>query len=409
MMPKRNTLNETCIGGGSFFIEIGLYRDSCPEAEAIECSQVPRALRSRLKIARSEISLSPRRARPTRCHAHEGGQPRATHAPPRRGCHASARVSHARAEVSHAPHALTRHAEESEPARASAPGRVFTRRRRHARATCGRPLTCAPEGHIKRDCPKYKAQDQSSDTAATAVMADEDEIDVLLAASDDGKSDCACEGRIWMATTRLAELLAEGRSGSAWKDGRDAVLRLVEEFSEFPKETRRCCGERRTRGYTIGGDVQTGGATVQHGVQWYLARRMDKESNRCTERSSEEGDQVDFEKLYSEGRGDAEASLFCSRFDQWRVFSPSCAHKGRRDGATTTRKVTYFAAHPGGGVVVRPSGGARHLGEKSFEHNRSCLPKTVSCADILAVEPETARFARQAVSFYLLAAMSCPF
>ncbi|GFZ07037.1 C-repeat/DRE binding factor 1 [Actinidia rufa] len=48
---------------------------------------------------------------------------------------------------------------------------------------------CDQVEHIKRDCPKYKAQDQSSDTTATIVMADEDENDVLLAASEDGKSD----------------------------------------------------------------------------------------------------------------------------------------------------------------------------------------------------------------------------
>ncbi|GFS30861.1 hypothetical protein Acr_00g0014520 [Actinidia rufa] len=43
------------------------------------------------------------------------------------------------------------------------------------------------EGHIKRDCSKYKAQDQSLKTATTAVMV-VDKSDVLLAASEDGKS-----------------------------------------------------------------------------------------------------------------------------------------------------------------------------------------------------------------------------
>ncbi|GFY96248.1 hypothetical protein Acr_11g0005540 [Actinidia rufa] len=83
----------------------------------------------------------------------------------------------------------------------------------------------------------------------------------------------------------------------------------------------------------------------------------------CPWRSSEEGDQVVFEKLYNEGRGDAEASLFCSRFDQWRCSLQLCA-QGKRDGATTTRKVTYFAAHPGRGCGAPQWGGAGHLGEK---------------------------------------------
>ncbi|GFS41892.1 hypothetical protein Acr_00g0076890 [Actinidia rufa] len=178
------------------------------------------------------------------------------------------------------------------------------------------------EGHIKRDCPKYKAQDQSSDTVATAVMA-VDESEVLLAASNDGKSD-------WIQ--------------------RDAALMLVEEFSEFPRETRRCCGERRLEGYTDWRGMSRQEELLSDMGPVVLARRMNKGSNRCTKRSSEKGDQVDFEKLYNEGRGDAEAeaSLFCSRFDQWRCSLQLCA-QGRRDGATTTRKVTYFAAHPGGG------------------------------------------------------------
>ncbi|GFZ13889.1 peroxidase superfamily protein [Actinidia rufa] len=34
VVSKPKSLNETCIGDGSFFLEIGIYRDSCPEAEA---------------------------------------------------------------------------------------------------------------------------------------------------------------------------------------------------------------------------------------------------------------------------------------------------------------------------------------------------------------------------------------
>ena len=113
--------------------------------------------------------------------------------------------------------------------------------RSQARGRTVRCFYCDQEGHIKRDCPKYKAQDQSSDTAATAVMAvDEDEFDVLLAASNDGKSDwildsgsayhlcidrevfstyATCEDVYGWRTTCLAELLAEGQSGSAWQTG----------------------------------------------------------------------------------------------------------------------------------------------------------------------------------------------
>ncbi|GFZ14668.1 hypothetical protein Acr_24g0008580 [Actinidia rufa] len=62
--------------------------------------------------------------------------------------------------------------------------------------------------------------------------------------------------------------------------------------------------------------------------------------------------------IQCEGRGDAEASLFRSRFDQWRYSLQLCTQK-RRDGATTTHKVTYFAVHPNGGVQGTSSyGGA---------------------------------------------------
>ncbi|GFY91260.1 hypothetical protein Acr_07g0014560 [Actinidia rufa] len=98
--------------------------------------------------------------------------------------------------------------------------------RSQARGRIVRCFYCYQEGHIKRDCPKYKTQVQSSNTAATAVMAvDEDESDIQ----------------------------------------RDAALTLVEEVSEFPRETRRCCGEKKTKGlYRLEGNVQTGGAIVRH-------------------------------------------------------------------------------------------------------------------------------------------------
>ena len=85
-------------------------------------------------------------------------------------------------------------------------------------------LYCDQEGHIKRDYPKYKAHDQSSDTAVMAM----DESDVLLAASDDRKSDwvldsgsayhlcrdrevfstyAACEGRVWMENNTASRVV----------------------------------------------------------------------------------------------------------------------------------------------------------------------------------------------------------
>ncbi|GFS37169.1 hypothetical protein Acr_00g0050380 [Actinidia rufa] len=158
--------------------------------------------------------------------------------------------------------------------------------------TRGRTVRCFyynQEGHIKRDCPKYKAQDQSSNTIATAVMADDDEIDVLLAASDDGKLDWVldsgsayhlCRDRMcslhtqhardvygWR-TTQLAELLAEDQSGSAWQTGDSkgcsfdtsgGTLRVF-------KGNKEILWGKKTGGlYRLEGSVQTREATVQHG------------------------------------------------------------------------------------------------------------------------------------------------
>ncbi|GFY87981.1 hypothetical protein Acr_05g0016200 [Actinidia rufa] len=122
----------------------------------------------------------------------------------------------------------------------------------------GRTVRCFyydQEGRIKRDCPKYKAQDQSSDTAATTVMAvDEDEIDVLPAASDDGKDVYG-----WR-TTRLAELLAEGQSSSAWQtgDSKGCNFDANEGTLRVSKGNKEMLWGKKTGGlYRLEGSVQT--------------------------------------------------------------------------------------------------------------------------------------------------------
>ncbi|GFY85890.1 hypothetical protein Acr_04g0006280 [Actinidia rufa] len=150
-----------------------------------------------------------------------------------------------------------------------------------ARGRTARCFYCDQEGHIKRDCPKYKAQDQSSEIAATAVMAvDEDESDVLLAVWNDGKSDwildsgnayhlcrdrkvfstyAACEGRIWMANNMSNRVVGRGNSQSFQGKQGDAV----------GKEDWRGVSRQNELLFDMGPVV--------------LARRVDKGSNRCTE------------------------------------------------------------------------------------------------------------------------------
>ncbi|GFZ13815.1 thioesterase superfamily protein [Actinidia rufa] len=186
--------------------------------------------------------------------------------------------------------------------------------RSQARGRTVRCFYCDQEGHIKRDCPKYKAQDQSSDTVATAVMAvDEDESDVLLAASDDGKSDwvldsgsayhlcrdrevfstyAACEGRIWMANNTCSRVVGRGSVRFRMADGRSVTLTEVRHVPNLRKnlisigmlDANGCSFEasgeilRVSKGnkemlwgkktgvlYRLEGNVQTGGATVRHG------------------------------------------------------------------------------------------------------------------------------------------------
>ena len=184
--------------------------------------------------------------------------------------------------------------------------------RSQARGRTVRCFYCDQEGHIKRDCPKYKAQDQSSDTAATAVMA-VDESDVLLAASDDGKSDwildsgsayhlcrdrevfstyAACEGRIWMANNTSSRVVGRGSVRFRMADGRSVTLTEVRHVPNLRKnlisigmlDSKGCSFDasggtlrvskgnkemlwgKKTRGlYRLEGSVQTGGATVRHG------------------------------------------------------------------------------------------------------------------------------------------------
>ncbi|GFZ21458.1 hypothetical protein Acr_29g0006200 [Actinidia rufa] len=170
------------------------------------------------------------------------------------------------------------------------------------------------EGHIKRDCPKYKAQDQSSDIAATAVMAvNEDEIDILIAASDDEKLDwvldsssdyhlcrdrdvfstyAPCEGRIWMANNTSSRIVGRGSVRFRMANGRSMTLTEVRHVPNLRKnlisiemlDSKGCSfdasggtlrvskknkemlwGKKIEGLYQLDGSVQTGGATVRHG------------------------------------------------------------------------------------------------------------------------------------------------
>ncbi|GFY91014.1 hypothetical protein Acr_07g0012100 [Actinidia rufa] len=123
-------------------------------------------------------------------------------------------------------------------------------------------------------------------------MMAEDESDVLLAVSVDGKSDCvldsgstfhlcidrevfstcaACDGLVRMANNMANRVVDKGTVRFRMADGRSLTL------IEFSRKIRRCYGERR-----LEGSIQTRGTTVRHGPV-VLARRMGKKSNRSIE------------------------------------------------------------------------------------------------------------------------------
>ncbi|GFZ16976.1 hypothetical protein Acr_26g0002460 [Actinidia rufa] len=231
--------------------------------------------------------------------------------------------------------------------------------RSYMRGRTVRCFYCNQERHIKKNCPKYKVQDQSSDTATTAVMTDDDEIDVLLAASKDGKLD-------WMANNTASRVVGRGSVRFCMADGRYVTLTEVRHVLNLRKnlisigmlDSKGCSfdasggtlrvfkgnkemlwGKKIEGLYRLEETVQIGGATIQHGSSGIseenrqgkqLLHRGTQSKRRvwpdtsgatnagCPEKNSEEGDQVNFEKLYSEGRAAAEMSLFRSRFDQWR-------------------------------------------------------------------------------------------
>ncbi|GFS46681.1 hypothetical protein Acr_00g0103660 [Actinidia rufa] len=102
---------------------------------------------------------------------------------------------------------------------------------------------------------------ESSDTAATAVMADDDEIEVLLATSDDGKSDWVLDSGSAYHLCRDREVFstyAPDAKGCSF-DASGGILRVS-------KGNKEMLWGKKTGGlYRLEGSVQTRGATVRHG------------------------------------------------------------------------------------------------------------------------------------------------
>ncbi|GFZ02256.1 hypothetical protein Acr_15g0008640 [Actinidia rufa] len=212
--------------------------------------------------------------------------------------------------------------------------------RSQARGRTVKCFYCNQEGHIKRDCPKFKAHDQSSDTAATAVMA----VD---------ESDHASDIYGWQ-TTRLAELLAEGQSGSAWQmgDSKGCSFDASGGTLRVSKENKEMLWGKKTGGlYRLEGNVQTGGATVRH------------RSNGISEKNGQ-GKQP----LH---RGYAKQAQGYLEDPEWYKSAGRCF--GISKGAVTPKRVSFALDLISGGVLsscahkggdMEPRQLAKHFGGK---------------------------------------------
>ncbi|GFZ02093.1 hypothetical protein Acr_15g0007020 [Actinidia rufa] len=272
--------------------------------------------------------------------------------------------------------------------------------RSQTRGRTVRCFYCDQEGHIKRDCPKYKAQDQSSDTAATAVMADEDESEVLLAASDDGKSD-------WVLDS-ASRVVGRGSVQFRMADGRSVTLTEVRHVPNIRKnlisigmlDAKGCSFEasggilrvskgnkemlwgKKTRGlYRLEGNVLTGGATVRHRSSGISEKngqgKQPLHRGTQSKRRGTWGIRNGTWRIRSGTRAQGDALGYVRKSGQTRVMQPvqdvhreaqrketksilrSCTAKG----AVTPKRVSFALDLISGGVLSS-LGGAGHLGEK---------------------------------------------
>ncbi|GFZ09748.1 hypothetical protein Acr_21g0003470 [Actinidia rufa] len=162
-------------------------------------------------------------------------------------------------------------------------------------------------------------------------MADEDESDVLLAASEDEKLDWYIRDVYGWRTTQLAELLANDQSSSAWQTGGGAIVQYGSNGISDNNGQGKQSLHRSTQG--------------KHRGTW-----------RIQSGTTAQGDALGYVQKFGQTRVVQPVQDVHREAQRKETKLIICAHKGRRDGAMITRKVMYFAAHP--------NGGAGHLDEK---------------------------------------------
>ncbi|GFY85531.1 hypothetical protein Acr_04g0002690 [Actinidia rufa] len=142
---------------------------------------------------------------------------------------------------------------------------------------------------------------------------------------------------------------ARGRTHAPVRTSRvlpHATTRLENGSRMATRKQGDAIGKERLEGYTDWRGVSRQGELLSDMGPVVLARRMDKGSNCCTEaRKASAGVPRGFGAIQErkEMLWDMCGSLLCAQ--------------GKRDGATTTRKVTYFATNPSGGCMAPRSYG----------------------------------------------------
>ncbi|GFS34256.1 hypothetical protein Acr_00g0032960 [Actinidia rufa] len=154
------------------------------------------------------------------------------------------------------------------------------------------------EERDKKNCPRNKAQDQSSEAATTAMMA-VDESDVLLAASADEESD-------WISDSRIAYHLCRDRE---WRNtqsfqGKHEKLQEKEDWKTIPTE-----GESRQE--ELLSDI---GPVEPKEMLWDTCESLARhEKMQSVQDVHEEAQRKETEELYSDRRDDAETREMESR------------------------------------------------------------------------------------------------
>ncbi|GFY97422.1 hypothetical protein Acr_11g0017280 [Actinidia rufa] len=188
----------------------------------------------------------------------------------------------------------------------------------------------------KKNCPRNKAPDQSSEAATTAMMA-VDESDVLLAASADKESD-------WISDSGIAYHLCRDRE---WRNtqsfqGKQEKLQEKEDWKAIPTRENVQTGELLSDIVPV---IHSG--TGAQEMLWDTCGSLARhEKVQPLQDVHEEAQRRETESMHNDRRDVAGTSLFRSR--SVAVIS-LVVHTREEDGVTkTTCKATYFAEHPVG-------------------------------------------------------------